>query len=150
MRFSRRSFVSGTAASAALVILPIPVAALDLSDDVAAHIDDILDGRDPREGGIELEAPAVAENGAQVPLTIRVDSPMSEDDHVTAIHIIATANPAPGIGSFHLTPHLTRAEVFTRIRLAEEQEYLVIAELSDGSVLQAAARTAVTQGGCVT
>lgn len=150
MSLSRRIFIAGAAGSAALVLLPVPAGATTLSPDVAAARDAILNGRTPAEGGITLEAPTVAENGAQVPLTVRVESPMTAEDHVTAIHILATANPAPGIGTFHLTPHLARAEVFTRIRLAEAQEFLVLAEFSDGRVLQAAARTAVSVGGCAT
>ncbi|MCC6001626.1 MAG: hypothetical protein JJU19_12300 [Pararhodobacter sp.] len=151
MTLLRRTFIKGAAGTAALlVLLPVPVSATTLNPDVAAALDDILDGRTAQETGIEIDAPTVAENGAQVPLTIRVDSPMTAEDHVTAIHILATQNPAPGIGSFHLTPHLTRAEVFTRIRLAEAQEFLVLAELSDGRVLQAAARANVSLGGCAT
>lgn len=150
MTLPRRTFLGSAAASAALVLLPVPVAATTLDPEVTAALEAILDGRRPEEGGIDLDAPATAENGAQVPVTIRVDSPMTAEDHVTAIHILATANPAPGIGTFRLTPHLARAEVFTRIRLAEEQEFIVLAELSDGRVLQAAARTAVSIGGCAT
>ncbi len=150
MHFSRRSFLSSAATSAALVLVPIPVSALELKPDVAEAIDAILNGREASEAGIELDAPTVAENGAQVPLTIRVNSPMTSDDHIETIHIIATANPEPGIGRFHLTPRVAKAEVFTRIRLAEEQEYLVFAELNDGRILQAAARTAVSIGGCAT
>lgn len=147
MGLRRRGFLAG---AAALVLLPVPAAAVTLAPDVAAALEAILYGRTPVEGGIVIDAPAVADNGAQVPVTISVDSPMTEADHVTAIHILATLNPAPGIARFHLTPHLTRAEVATRIRLAEAQEFLVLAELSDGTVRQAAARTAVTLGGCTT
>lgn len=150
MTLARRSFLGGVAAGAALMMVPVPAAATDLPPDVAAAVAAILHGRTAEEGGITLDAPSVAENGAQVPVTITVDSPMTEDEHVTALHILATANPAPGIGTFRLTPHLARAEVFTRIRLAEAQTVLVLAELSDGRVLQAAARTTVSVGGCAT
>lgn len=150
MSINRRTFITSAAATAALFVVPIPVSAAAPAPEVAATIERILAGRTPGDGAITLDTPVIAENGAQVPLTVRVDSPMTAEDHVTAIHIIATRNPAPGIGTFHLTPHLTRAEVFTRIRLAEEQEFLVLAELSDGRVLQAAALVAVSVGGCAT
>ncbi len=151
----RRHFLASTAGAACLALVPFAAGAeqagIDaLPDDVAEARAAILDGRVPQEGGIEIDAPSLAENGAQVPVTLRVDSPMTAADHVIAIHILATRNPAPGIGHFHLTPHLTRAEVFTRLRLAEEQSFLVLAELSDGRVRQAAARVMVTQGGCRT
>lgn len=150
MHFTRRTFLTSAAAPVALVLLPLPAAATTLTPEVQAKLDTILAGRSATDGGITIDAPEVAENGAQVPVTIRIDSPMTEADHVTAIHVLATANPAPGIGTFRLTPHLARAEVFTRIRLAEEQDILVLAELSDGRILRAAARTAVSVGGCAT
>ena len=100
-------------------------------------------------GPIALRLPAVAENGGQVPLTVSVESPMTEADHVTAIHVFATRNPTPGVASFHLSPALGRAEVQTRIRLAEDQRVVALARLSDGRVLRAAAEARVVTGGCL-
>jgi sulfur-oxidizing protein SoxY len=147
---NRREFLQGAAVSAALIL--IGSSALQAEENAKWQIwrDQILDGRAPSEGGIELDLPRVAENGGQVPLTVRIDSPMTDSEHVRTIHIIATRNPAPDIGSFHLSPHLARAEVFTRIRLAEEQEFLVLVELSDGRVLSQAAIVTVSVGGCAT
>ena len=152
MRLERRAFMGGASALALLALVPMPVAAAlrEASGDVAVAIDAILDGRTPLEEGVTLDAPLVAQNGAQVPLTIAVDSPMSADDHVTTLHVVATRNPTPGIGRFHLTPALGRAEVAMRIRLAEAQQLIVLAELSDGRVLAAAAQISVTEGGCAT
>jgi sulfur-oxidizing protein SoxY len=150
MKLERRALVAGMAGTVVLSLARVPFAAAAVPDDVAAAIDTILAGREPTEDGLDLEVPRVAENGAQVPITVRVDSPMTEDNHVTAIHIVATANPTPGIGTFRLTPHIARAEVFTRVRLAEEQDLLILAELSDGRVLRAVARVTVSVGGCAT
>lgn len=152
MNLDRRSFMGGASALGLLALMPLPVAAAlrEASDDVAEALDAIVGGREPVEGGITLDAPRVAQNGAQVPITISVDSPQSADEHVTTVHIVATQNPTPGIGRFHLSPALGRAEVATRIRLAEAQRLIVLAELSDGSVLAAAAEIAVTEGGCAT
>lgn len=150
MDLHRRAFLSTAAAFAAILVLPKPFAAAATDAEVADALAAILDGREAQEGGIVLDVPSVAENGAQVPITVSVDSPMSAEDHVRAIHIVATRNPTPGVGSFRLSPRVARAEVTTRIRLAEEQEILVLAELSDGRVLQAAAAIAVSVGGCAT
>jgi sulfur-oxidizing protein SoxY len=103
----------------------------------------------PAEGGMAIRLPALAENGAQVPVTVSVDSPMTAAEHVSAIHLLATRNPTPGIASFHLTPALARAEVQTRIRLAEDQQVLALAVLSDGRVRRAVAETRVVTGGCI-
>jgi sulfur-oxidizing protein SoxY len=102
------------------------------------------------DGGIVLRAPAIAENGGQVPIAILAESPMTASDHITAIHVFATANPTPGIASFRLTPLLARAEVQTRIRLAEAQRIIVLAQHSDGRVKRATAEVRVTTGGCLT
>jgi len=103
----------------------------------------------PVEGGIELRVPAVAENGAQVPLAIVADSPMTEADHVTAIHVFAPGNPTPGGASFRLFPGLARAEIHTRIRVAEEQAILVLAVHGNGMVRRASVALNVTRGGCL-
>lgn len=150
MSLHRRAFLASAGSLVALLVVPKPFAAAAFDEDVARALAAILGDRTAQEGGITLDVPDVAANGAQVPVTIHVESPMSADDHVRAIHVVATRNPTPGIGSFRLTPAIARAEVTTRIRLAEEQEILVLAELSDGRVLQAAAQIAVSVGGCAT
>jgi sulfur-oxidizing protein SoxY len=149
MMIVRRTLLLGVAAAVTLTRIPAAMAADDAQAERAAAA--ILQGREAVEDdGLTLELPTVAENGAQVPLTVRVDNPMTADDHVSAIHVISTLNPAPDIGTFRLTPALGRAEVFTRIRLAEAQKIIVLAELSDGRVLQAAADVIVSVGGCAT
>ncbi len=133
-------------AALSLVLLP----AVALADDVldAAIREQVGDAR-IEEGGVALRVPALAENGGQVPVTIVVDSPQTAERHVTAIHLFATRNPTPGIASFRLTPLLARAEVQTRIRLAEDQRIVAVAQMSDGVVRRAAAEIRVTTGGCL-
>lgn len=149
MTFERRTFIKGAASAALVLVSGVPLRA-DNDNGWQGWRDQLLAGREVSGGTITLDLPAVAENGAQVPLTVRLDSPMTADDHVTAIHIIATRNPAPQIGTFRLTPQMTRAEAMTRIRVAEEQEILVLAELSDGRVLEQSASIIVSVGGCAT
>jgi sulfur-oxidizing protein SoxY len=150
MKMHRRAFLSASAALVALTITPKPFAWADLDDDVAEALRAAIDGREVTEGGIELDLPDVAPNGASVPLGVFVDSPMTADDHVRRISAFATRNPAPGIGVFHLSPANGRAEVTTRIRLAEDQEVIVLAELSDGTLLRQSAFVEVSVGGCTT
>jgi sulfur-oxidizing protein SoxY len=145
-RLSRRAALGATLA---LVATPWPVLAQDAAA-VEAALRDLIGRREADEGGMVLRLPAVAEHGGQVPLTVAVDSPQTPERHVTAIHILATRNPTPGVASFRLTPHLARAEVQTRIRLAADQRILAIAEFSDGTLRRASAETRVGQGGCLT
>ena len=135
----------------ALAALPAAAAAAAAATDDALRdaIREAVGDTPVEDGGIALRVPAIAENGGQVPVTILVESPMTAADHVTAIHVFATRNPTPGVASFRLTPLLARAEVQTRIRLAEEQRIIVLAQSNDGRVRRAAAEIRVTNGGCL-
>lgn len=140
----RRGVLRG---AVALALLPWAASAADAA--LQAAMREAVGDAVPVEGGIELRLPAVAENGAQVPLAVLVDSAMTAGDHVAAIHVFATRNPTPGVASFQLFPGLARAEVHTRIRIAEEQAVVVLARMADGTVRRASASVKVTRGGCL-
>lgn len=133
----------------AIAFAAIPFSSLAASDALAEAIAAATGGREPAEGGIVLSGPAVAENGNQVPVTVAVESPQTPALWVRAIHLFATRNPTPGIVTFRLSPAVPRAEVTTRIRLAEDQMVIAIAELSDGTLRRAVASIRVSTGGCV-
>ncbi len=100
-------------------------------------------------GRVKLELPPLSENGNTVPLGIRVDSPMTEADHVRAIHVFTEKNPQPDVVSFYLGPRAGRASVATRIRLADTQTVVAISELSDGSFWSDRADVVVTLAACL-
>jgi sulfur-oxidizing protein SoxY len=108
----------------------------------------ILGDRVPVEGRVRLDLPEIAENGNTVPLTIVVDSPMTEADHVVAVHVMTERNPDPEVATFRFSPRNGRATVSTRIRLAESGRVHAVAEMSDGSVYTAAREVEVVIGGC--
>ncbi|PWS37761.1 hypothetical protein DFH01_00100 [Falsiroseomonas bella] len=142
-----------------VLVLPLAVAATGAaaqsavqsaaSENFAAAERAILAGRTPIAGGIEIDMPPLSENGNSVDLSIRVDSPMTEDDHVAAIHILSERNPFPRVARFALSPRAGRAEVATRIRLATTQTILVLAETSKGQVHRAGREVIVVLGACV-
>jgi sulfur-oxidizing protein SoxY len=133
-----------------LALLALPFAAVAQTEEaLRAAMRDAVGDTPATDGGITLRVPALAENGGQVPLGIVVESPMTAADHVTTIHVFATRNPTPGVASFRLTPMLARAEVQTRIRLAEDQRLIVLAETSTGRVLRTSAELRVGSGGCL-
>jgi sulfur-oxidizing protein SoxY len=101
------------------------------------------------EGRVTLELPKIAETGNSVPITVRAESPMTADDHVTRIHVLSMGNPRPNVASFHLGPRAGLAEVSTRIKLSRTQQVVALAEMSDGSLWQNQASIVVTQGACV-
>jgi sulfur-oxidizing protein SoxY len=118
-------------------------------EDLAAAERAILAGRAPLGSGIAFDMPRLSENGNSVDVAVRVDSPMTAEDHVRAIHILSERNPVPRVASFRLTPRAGRAEVATRIRLATSQQIVVLAETSAGRVHRAAREVIVVLGACV-
>jgi sulfur-oxidizing protein SoxY len=150
---ARRRFVATAVALAATPALSGRAAAQSAPAPDGAAFEDalraIVAGRVPRAGGIEIEMPALSENGNAVDLTVRVDSPMSVDDHVRAIHVLSPRNPSAMVASFRLTPRSGRAQVSTRIRLATTQRILVLAETSAGALLSAEREVIVVLGACV-
>jgi len=140
------SFGAGGLAVAALTLAPRKVLAdrAAMEESIKAHVGDAA----MQEGRITLDLPQIAENGNTVPLTVEVDSPMTETDYVKAVHIYAEDNPLPAVASFFFSPKSGRARAATRIRLAKTQNVVAVAEMSDGSVYTASAEVKVTIGGC--
>jgi sulfur-oxidizing protein SoxY len=116
--------------------------------DVEAAIVAHVGTRRQQVGRVHIDLPAVTEDGASVLIGISVDSPMSADDYVAALHLFATENPNPEVASLRFTPASGKADVILRIRLAKSQVVIAIAEMSDGSVFRAQKYTKVTIGGC--
>jgi sulfur-oxidizing protein SoxY len=109
----------------------------------------ILKGAEMRRGRVRLELPGAAENGHSVALAVRVDSPMSEADHVRRIDLVSEKNPVPHMATFFLDWQAGRAEIETRIRLNGTQRVTAVAQLSDGSFWFDTADIAVDQSACL-
>jgi sulfur-oxidizing protein SoxY len=100
-------------------------------------------------GRVKLELPPLVENGNVVPLAVSVESPMTEVDHVRGLHVFTERNPRPEVLSVRLGPRAGRARVATRVRLANTQSVVAIAELSDGSWWSDSADVVVTLAACL-
>jgi sulfur-oxidizing protein SoxY len=114
-----------------------------------AAIAAFAEGRTPRDGRVTLDVAPLIENGNTVPLTVRVSSPMTADDHVRQIALFNERNPNTEIAVFHLGPRNGRAVVSTRIRLATSQRLVALARLNDGSVWQQSVDVIVTLAACI-
>jgi sulfur-oxidizing protein SoxY len=101
------------------------------------------------EGKVTVDIPPLVENGNTVPCTVTVDSPMTAQDHVKAIHVFNEKNPQPNVFSVSLGPRAGRASVSTRIRLQDSQTITAIAELSDGSFCSGSTAVVITLGACL-
>lgn len=102
----------------------------------------------PVDGKITLDLPQIAENGNTVPIGVSVESPMTADNYVKAVHLFADGNPTPGVASLYFTPMSGKAEASTRMRMAGTQNVVAVAEMSDGKVFRASQEVKVTIGGC--
>jgi sulfur-oxidizing protein SoxY len=125
---------------------------LSASDALQTEENELIErliGRSATESSrLRLEMPPVFSNGFGVPLTLTVDSPMTETDYVRQVHVLAPRNPILVVVDFQYTPQSGRASVSTRVRLAESQNVLAVAQMSDGSVLKARTWVEVTINGC--
>jgi sulfur-oxidizing protein SoxY len=138
----RRSFLASA-------ITVVPFAAHATPDALAAVIKEVTGGAPLREGKVTLDIPPLVENGNAVPLTVKVDSPMTADDHVKAIHIFNEKNPQPHIFNAWLSPVNGRALVSTRIKLADSQKVVAVAETSKGEFWSAHTDVIVTIAACI-
>lgn len=104
---------------------------------------------DPVLGQLELDMPSVSEDGSAVPMTVRIDHPMTADEYIESIRVFAPGNPNDEVVDFYLTPLLGRAEVSSRIRVNESQTLYAVAHSNAGEVYVASADVRVTVGGCL-
>ena len=102
-----------------------------------------------RKGKVMLDLPPLVENGNVVPMTVTVDSPMTKDSFVRAIHVFSEKNPQPNVISVQLGARAGKAEIATRIRLATTQKLTAIAEMSDGSCWSDTQEVVVTLAACL-
>ena len=143
---SRREVLAAGAGLAGAVLLGASAARAKNDSDEA--IRKFTGGKTPAEGKVKLDMPEIAENGNTVPMTVTVESPMTEASHVTDVLVVANENPRSGVVTFHFSPASGVAEANTRIRLAATQDVIAVAKMNDGSVFMASKQVKVTIGGC--
>ena len=102
-------------------------------DTMKAAIRQIVGEAAMKPGRVKLDLPPLVENGNTVAMTVSVESPMTAKDYVKAIHVFTEKNPQPNVISVQLGPRAGKAEIATRIRLADTQTVIAICEMSDGS-----------------
>ena len=115
---------------------------------LASAIRNVVGEAELHTGKVKLDIPPLVENGNTVPMTVSVASPMTPDDHVKSIHVFNEKNPQPNIGNFYLGAQAGRAQVSTRIRLADSQKVVAVAQLSDGSFWSTSVDVVVTLAAC--
>jgi len=143
---SRRRAIQLGIGGIAVAVLPKGAAAT--MSGVAAVMDELFGSAPLRDGRVVLELPRLVESGNSVPVEIRVESPMTEADHVSRIVVLAEQNPRPKIVEALFSPASGEAFLETRIRLSGTQGVLAVAQMSDGSLWRARQEIEVIVGAC--
>ncbi len=136
MSITRRDTLALGLGAAALTILPFRLSAAT-EDAIAAF----TGGAEVADGGVDLTAPEIAENGNTVPIAVSAEG-------AAAILVLAAGNPTPGVAEFKFGPLAGSHSASTRIRLAGTQDVVAIAKMADGSFARASKTVKVTIGGC--
>lgn len=144
---TRREVLRHAVAAAGFVLIVRPAAATPASMQEA--IRKVVGKADIRQGRVKLDVPPLVDNGNAVTCSVTVDSAMTQTDYVRAIHVFNEKNPQPNVISVELGPRAGRAHLSTRIRIADTQTLVAVAQLSDGSFWSASADVIVTLGACL-
>ena len=145
----RRRDVLKITAAGTCAIAATPFSANATPQSVQAEIDNLTGGKAFEDDArVVLTLPQIAENGGTVPLTVSIDSPMSAEDHIKAVHVYADGNPLPEIASYYLGPFNGKAELSLRIRLSKTQSVVAVAQTNTGETWIGRKQVKVTLGGC--
>jgi sulfur-oxidizing protein SoxY len=148
---SRRGFLATAGTLAVAAVAPVARAQMTRTplNNMPEVIRKLVGAKTIHKGRVKLNVPPLVENGHLVPLSVSVESPMSEADHVKAIHVFTERNPLPEMATFRLGPRAGRANVATRVRLADTQNVVAIAEMSDGTFWSDSSYLIVTLAACL-
>ena len=139
----------GAAAGLGLVLQLRPVWGMSATPTLQAVEREWAAGRPVSEGRVLLDIAPLVENGNAVPITVKVDSPMTATDHVRDIVVFNERNPQRDVVRFTLSAASGVAVVQARIRLATSQQLVALARLSDGSQWSHHVDVLVTLAACI-
>jgi sulfur-oxidizing protein SoxY len=145
---TRRELFLASAAGFASATIVSPAQASDEIDEAAELIKRLTGKTATASDRLHLVMPRTFPNGYTVPLNVDIDSPMTENDYVKYVRVVAPRNPLIEVATFHFVPQLSQPRVSTRIRLAEPQDVLAFGELNDGTLLMTKTWVDVATNGC--
>ena len=138
MILTRRDIMKiGAGAVLAAGLVPYGASAKNYDDALA----EFTGGGSVTDGDVSLTAPEIAENGNTVPVSVAAPG-------ATMIAIFADGNPESEVAVFKFGPLAGSQSASTRIRLAQTQNVIAVAQMADGSFKRAAVEVKVTIGGC--
>jgi sulfur-oxidizing protein SoxY len=144
----RRFLVLSVLGVASLTFVPglmrTSLAASKLEEDIQKRLGVSL-SQIKESADVKLQAPTIAESGANVPVSVESDIPVEKVD---SIWIFVDNNPSPWVTDVKLTPMNGKVYFATRIKMGQTSNVRAILKLKDGSYLMATKEVKVTVGGC--
>ena len=117
-------------------------------DKASEYLSKLTSGASSTKGKVTVKLPEIAENGNQVKVSFDIDSPMSNDDCVNTVYLLADGNPAPNVAKFSFTTDMGACSATTRMRLSKTQNIYLLAEYNNGNFAMTKSKVKVTIGGC--
>jgi len=147
----RRLLVAAGGAGALTLLRPVAHAQTLLAppDELATLVKAYTQGAVVLPGKVKLDISPLVDNGNSVPITISVTSPMTPADHVKSIAMFNEKNPQRDVIRAQFSPRSGKATVSTRIRLANSQKLVAVAQLSDDSWWSHTVEVLVTLSACI-
>ena len=148
---TRRQFLvltGGALATAAEAQLPANIAEIRKAA-LKDAIGKVVGNAQVRQGRVKLDIPPLIDNGNAVPVSVEVESPMTDADHVKTIHLFTERNPQPYVFTAHIGPRAGKARIATRARIGDSGDVTAIAQMSDGSFWSDSVRVIVTLSACL-
>ena len=139
MNLTRRQTMAMGAGAA--IVAAMPTLTLAEANEMDEAIKAFTGGAEVADGGVDIGAPEIAENGNTVPVSVSAEG-------ASAIMLLAAGNPRPGVATFHFGKLAADSAASTRIRLAKTQDLVAVAKMADGSFAKASRTVKVTIGGC--
>jgi sulfur-oxidizing protein SoxY len=150
---TRRAVLASAGAATAAGALGVPLItvrpAAATPEKMQAAIKAVVGEAPVTKGRVTLDIPPLVENGNTVAMTVTVESPMTPADRVKVVHVFNEKNPQSNVIDAHFGPRAAKASFSSRIRLADTQTLVAIAEMSDGSFWSDQVDVIVTLAACL-
>jgi len=95
-----------------------------------------------------LKIPDEVASGREVPVEIDVDCPADEKRYISKITVLTTKNLSNLVISADFTPDTGMGYLFTKAKLKESQEIVVLCETSEGEIFEKRKFVKTAIGGC--